>query len=168
MQSYKKKEIVSGLKAKFKEMNLVVVINYKGLTVEAITGLRREMYNQGAELKVVKNTLARIACKDTPYEALDNLFLGSTALAFSKDSIAAAKSIFEFSENSPNIEIVGGALGNKELSVSDIEALAKLPSLDEIRSKIILTINSPASKLARTIKEPCGKLVRILSAYSKK
>lgn len=166
MYSSKKQEVISDLQNKFQEMNLVIVVNYTGLTVDSATELRGEMYKEGAEFKVVKNTLAKIACKGSQYESLYDLFVGPTALAFSKDSVAAAKAIFEFSQSNPSITIVAGALNNKKLEIEDVKYLAKLPSLDDVRSKILLAINSPSSRIARIVKEPGAKIARVLNAYS--
>ncbi len=160
----KEKEIlVQNLHQTFLDSESVIVTHLAGLTVAESTELRANMRSANCKFKVTKNKIVKLALKNTKYEHLENLFSGPTAIGSSKDELAPAKILVKFSNVSDKIKIIGGGILSKPLSTDEIQNLATLPSLDEIRSKIISLINSPASKLLRTIKEPSQKMARVIS-----
>jgi len=144
---------------------LVVITQQSGLTVEEVTSLRGKLRGEGASFHVTKNRLAKIALKGTKFEPLEGSFTGPTAIAVSEDPVAAAKVAVEFANNNDKLTIIGGALGEKVLDVAEIKALAKLPSLDELRGKIVGLLQAPASKIVGVLNAPAGQLARVLSAY---
>jgi large subunit ribosomal protein L10 len=146
----------------------VVITHQNGLTVDEATQLRRQMRSAGARYRVTKNRLARRAVEGTPFEALAPLFTGPTAIAFSHDPVAAAKAAVEYANRNTKLTIVGGGLQGQTLDAAGIKALATLPSLDELRGKIIGLITAPATKLATLLQTPGGQLARVLAAYSEK
>lgn len=163
-----KEQLVASLKDAFNETNLVVVTHYSGLTVAEMGNLRDRMREVGAKFKVTKNRLTRLALEGTQFEGISNLFTGPTAMAFSQDPVAAAKAAVEFSKKNEKLVLVGGALGDKALSVDDIKALATLPSLDELRAKLVGMLNTPATRIAGVHQAPASKVARVISAYGQK
>ena len=168
MDRAEKKEAVAALKQTFTEANVVVVTRNLGLTVAQSTQLRIRMRETGASYKVAKNTLALIAVEGTPYAPISDMLTGPTALATSADPVAAAKAAVEFAKTNDRLEIVGGAMGDTLLNADGIKALAELPSLDELRAKIIGLVQAPATKIARTISEPGAQLARVIGAFAAK
>ena len=168
MDRAQKKEAVAELKQTFNESSVVVVTRNLGLTVAQSTALRNRMRDAGARYKVAKNRLALIALEGTRYQPISDLLTGPTALATSDDPVAAAKAVVEFAKTNDRLEIVGGAMGETVLDVNGVKALAELPSLDELRAKIVGLIQAPASKIARTINEPGAQLARVFGAYGAK
>jgi large subunit ribosomal protein L10 len=168
MDRSQKAESVAALNAVFNEVGVVVVTRNLGLSVGQSTDLRSKMRDAGASYKVAKNRLAKLAIKDTPYSGLEEYLTGPTALAWSTDPVAAAKAAVDFAKTNDKLEIVGGAMGDTVLDVDGIKALAALPSLDELRAKIVGLIQAPASKIARTVNEPGAQLARIFAAYGAK
>lgn len=162
-----KEAFVSSLRQELEASQLVIVTQQSGLTVDEVSKLRRQMREAGAEFKVSKNTLSRLAVVGTKNEALTSFLSGPTALAFSKDPIAAAKVSVAFASGNDKLKVIGGSLDGKALDVKDIETLAKLPSLDELRAKIIGVISTPATRVAGVIQAPTGQLARVFGAYSK-
>jgi large subunit ribosomal protein L10 len=160
-----KEEVVASLKDVFEEMNLVVVTQQSGITVAEVSTLRRQMRDAGASYKVTKNRLTRLALEGTKFEALQSLFTGPTAIAVSEDPVAAAKVCVEFAKKNTKLTVVGGALGKELLDRVMIENLAKLPSLDELRGKLIGVLQAPATKLAGVTQAPAAQLARVFSAY---
>lgn len=146
-------------------MNLVVVTQQSGMTVAEASDLRRKMLNAGASYKVTKNRLTRLALEGTKYEALKELFTGPTAIAVSEDPVAAAKVCVEFAKANEKLIIVGGAMGETKLDPDAIKALASLPSLDELRGKLIGVLQAPATKVAGVVQAPASQLARVFSAY---
>jgi len=144
----------------------VVVTHQSGLTVAEVTQLRRQMRSAGARYRVTKNRLVRRALEGTPFEGLAPLFTGPTAIAFSHDPVAAAKAAVDYANRNTKLTIVGGGLQGQTLDEAGVKALATLPSLDELRAKIIGLINAPATKLATLLQTPGGQLARVLAAYS--
>ena len=168
MDRSQKADLVDELKQVFTETSVVVVTRNLGLTVAQSTDLRLKMRDAGAQFKVAKNRLALIALDGTRYKPIGDLLKGPTALATSPDPVAAAKVAVDFAKTTDRFEIVGGAMGDTVLDVNGIKALAELPSLDELRAKLIGLVQAPASKIARTVNEPGAQLARIFSAYAAK
>lgn len=144
----------------------VVVTHQTGLSVGEVTQLRRQMRGAGARYRVTKNRLMRRALEGTPFAELAPLFTGPTAIAFSDDPVAAAKAAVEYANRNTKLTIVGGGLAGQVLDPAGVKALATLPSLDELRGKIIGLIQAPATKLAVLLQTPGGQLARVLAAYS--
>ena len=165
MDRTQKEELVTALHRTFEATNLVVVTHQTGLTVAEADELRTEMREAGAKYRVTKNRLARIALKGTKFQALEALFTGPTAIAFSSDPVAAAKVCVEFARKNVKLTIVGGSLDGESLDRERIATLAKLPSLDELRAGLIGLVQAPATKLARVTQAPAAQLARVLSAY---
>lgn len=166
MDRQQKKQAVEDLRTIFKENELVLVVRQpKGLTVAESTDLRRKMREGDAFFKVAKNRLAKIALKDTPCEQIADLFSGPTAIAYSKDPVMPAKVAVDFANDNEKLEICGASMGGKFLSVQEVKALAKLPSLDELRAKIISVIQTPATRIAGVTAAPAGGLARVFGAY---
>jgi len=166
MDRAQKREQVAELKQTFSETSVVVVTRNLGLTVAQSTALRNRMRDAGARYKVTKNTLALIALEGTAYAPIGDLLTGPTALATSDDPVAAAKAVVDFAKTTDKLEIVGGAMGDTVLDVNGVRALAELPSLDELRARIVGLIQAPAAKIARTINEPGAMLARVFGAYA--
>ena len=147
---------------------MVVVTRNLGLTVAQSTALRIKMRDAGASYKVAKNRLALIALEGTAYAPISNLLTGPTALATSTDPVAAAKVAVDFAKTNDRFEIVGGAMGDTILDVNGVKALAELPSLDELRARIVGLIQAPATKIAQVVNAPAAKLARVFGAYGAK
>jgi len=165
MDRAEKEQLVAKLNAVFSETSVVVVTRNLGLTVAQVNDLRGRMRDVGASYKVAKNRLARIALEGTDYGSLSDMLVGPTALATSTDPVAAAKAAVAFAKTTDKFEIVGGAMGSTILDVNGVKALAELPSLDELRAKIIGLVNAPATKLAQLATAPAAKLARVFGAY---
>jgi large subunit ribosomal protein L10 len=159
---------IAALHRTLQETQLVVVTHQLGLTVAEVTNLRGKMRAAGAGFKVTKNRLARIALKGTQFEGIDDLFTGPTAIAFSRDPVAAAKVVADFAKSSDKLQIVGAGLGNQVLNAEGVKALATLPSLDQLRAQLIGLISTPATRIAGVLQAPGGQIARVLSAYANK
>ncbi|MGD9810644.1 MAG: 50S ribosomal protein L10 [Sphingobium sp.] len=168
MDRTQKAESVATLNAVFNEVGVVVVTRNLGLTVAQSTDLRQKMRDAGAAYKVAKNRLAKIALKDTDYEPISDLLTGPCALATSTDPVAAAKIVVDFAKTNEKLEIVGGAMGTTVLDANGVKALASMPSLDELRAKLVGLIQAPAQKLASVTQAPAGQLARVFGAYGAK
>ena len=168
MDRAQKSELVAELKQTFSETSVVVITRNLGMTVAQSTNLRNRMREAGASYKVSKNSLALIALEGTPYASIGDMLTGPTALATSSDPVAPAKVVVDFAKTNPKLEIVGGAMGDTLLDESGVRALAELPSLDELRARIIGLVNAPATKIARTLMEPGAQLARVFGAYAAK
>ena len=168
MNRAEKADLVALLNTTFNETEVVVVTRNLGLTVAQSTDLRGKMRDADATFKVSKNRLAKIALKDTRYEPLADMLTGPIALATSSDPVAAAKVAVEFAKTNDKLEIVGGMMGETLLDANGVKALATMPSLDELRAKIIGLVQAPATKIARTIAEPGAQLARVVGAYAAK
>lgn len=168
MDRAQKQEAVAALKQTFTEANVVVITRNLGLTVAQSTQLRNKMRDAGAVYKVAKNTLTLIAVDGTRYAPLSDMLTGPTALATSSDPVAAAKAAVDFAKTNDRLEIVGGAMGDTLLDVNGVKALAELPSLDELRAKIVGLVQAPATKIAQLVSAPAGKLARVVGAYAAK
>ena len=167
MDRTQKEELVASFNDAFSNATLVVVTSQSGLTVSQSTDLRREMRSAGASFKVTKNRLTRLALKGTKFEHLSDLFKGPTGVAYSDDPVAAARIAVKFAEGNDKFEILGGGLDEQALDVSGVTALAKLPSLDELRGKLVGMIQTPATRIAGVTQAPAGQLARVISARSK-
>ncbi len=165
MDRAQKEAAVAGLNQTFGQVNLVIVTQQSGLTVHESMDLRRKVREAGAGFKVTKNRLTRLALEGTKFKALQSLMTGPTALAFSEDPVAAAKVCVEFAKQNEKLTIIGGALGEQLLDVNGVQALAKLPSLDELRGKLVGLLQAPATKVAGVLQAPAGQLARVISAY---
>lgn len=165
MDRSQKEELVASLHRTFSETTLVIVTQQSGMTVAEASSLRRQMLEAGASYKVTKNRLTRLALEGTKFEALKELFTGPTAIAVSEDPVAAAKVCVSFAKDNEKLTIVGGAMGENQLDPDAIKALATLPSLDELRGKLIGVLQAPATKLAGVTQAPASQLARVFSAY---
>ncbi|HEX8383977.1 MAG TPA: 50S ribosomal protein L10 [Sphingomonas sp.] len=168
MDRAEKAAAVAELNRTFAEVGVVVVTRNLGMTVAQSTTLRTRMREAGATYKVSKNKLARIALDGTDYLSLGDMLTGPVGLASSVDPVAAAKVVVEFAKGNDKFEIVGGAMGSTALDLAGVQALATLPSLDELRAKIVGLIVAPATKLATITQAPAAQLARVLSAYAEK
>ena len=164
----KKEEFIVGLEELYKQSSSVIVTHYRGLTVSEVTSLRRNLRKDGAGFKVVKNTLSKIAASKAGLDPVANLLSGPTAIAYSKDPVAAARNVVEFAKTNQKLKIVGGIVNNQILNKDEIQHLAELPSLDELRGKIIGILQAPATKMARVIQAPAAQLARVLQAFADK
>ena len=167
MNKDEKAETVSALKRLFDETDSLVVAHYTGLTVAEMTDLRSRMRAAGAKLRVAKNTLALRALEGTRFEGVKDLFTGPTAIAVSKDPVAAAKVVAGFAKTNAKLVIVGGALKSERLDANRVKELASLPSLDELRAKILSLLQTPATRIAAVLQAPSGAMARVLAARGK-
>lgn len=168
MDRAQKADAVAELKSVFNEVGVVVVTRNLGLTVAQSTALRTKMREAGASYKVAKNRLAKLASQDTDYAGISDLLTGPTGLASSIDPVAAAKIVVEFAKTNDKLEIVGGSMGAQVLDADGVKALASLPSLDELRAKIVGLVQAPATKVAQVVGAPAAQLARIFGAYAAK
>ena len=164
MNREEKAELIKKLNSTFNSAGVVVVTHQSGLTVEESTDLRVKMREVGARYQVAKNRIVKLALKDTKYENIIDLFSGPTAIAVSEDPVSAPKTIFNFAKENDKLSIIGGGLDGKILSKDEVVALAKLPSLNELRGKIVGILQAPAGKLASVIAAPVGGLARVIKA----
>jgi large subunit ribosomal protein L10 len=168
MERAEKREVVSALHDVFAKTGVVVVAHYAGLTVADMTKLRSDMRSAGGQVKVAKNRLVKLALEGTDAKGIADLLKGPTCLAFSADPIAAPKVAVKFAKGNEKFVILGGAMGAQVLDAKGVSSLASLPSLDELRAKLIGLLQAPASKIARTLNEPGAQLARVFGAYGNK
>ncbi len=168
MDRSQKTQAVAELNSTFNEVAVVVVTRNLGMTVKQSTDLRNKARAAGASYKVAKNRLAKIAIEGTDYAVLADLLTGPTALSYSTDPVAAAKVVTDFAKTNDKLEIVGGAMGSMLLDAEGVKALASLPSLDELRGKIVGLLQAPAAKLASITQAPAAQLARVFNAYAEK
>ena len=168
MDRAQKTDAVAELNRTFTETSVVVVTRNLGLTVAQSSDLRQKMREAGASYKVSKNKLAKIALKDTDYAGISDLLTGPVGLATSSDPVAAAKVVAAFAKTNDKLEIVGGAMGETVLDVAGVKALAELPSLDELRAKIVGLLQAPATKIAQIVQAPAAQVARVIGAYAAK
>lgn len=168
MDRSQKAESVAQLNATFNEVGVVVITRNLGLTVAQSTVLRTKVREAGASYKVAKNRLAKLAIQDTDYAGLDEMLTGPTAIAASVDPVAAAKAVVDFAKTTDKLEIVGGSMGAQVLNAEGIKALASMPSLDELRAKLVGLVQAPATKIAQLSTAPAAKLARVFGAYAAK
>jgi len=163
-----KKEAVAALHDVFSKTSVVVVAHYSGLTVAQMQRLRKQMRQAGAQVQVAKNRLAQIALEGTDVASIGSLLKGPTLIAHSSDPVAAARAAVTFAKDHEKFVLLGGAMGKTALDVDGVRALALLPSLDELRAKLVGLITAPATKLAQLANAPAAKLARVVGAYGAK
>ncbi len=168
MEKAKKAEVVESLNEVFNEAGSVVVAHYTGLTVAEMSDLRARMRAAGASFKVAKNRLVVRALQGTAAEPIAHLFKGPTGIAYSSDPVAPSRVAAAYAKENDKLVILGGVVGKTELDASGVKALAELPSLDELRGKIVGLLQAPATKIAGVLQAPAGQLARVLAAYSEK
>jgi large subunit ribosomal protein L10 len=161
-------DAVAALNDVFANTSVVVVAHYAGLTVAQFQKLRREMKANGATVKVAKNRLAKIALEGTDVASIGPLLKGPTLIAYSRDPVAAPKVAAAFAKENDKLVILGGAMGKTALNPDGVKALATMPSLDELRAKLIGLIQAPATKIAQLSTAPAAKLARVFQAYADK
>jgi len=163
-----KQEQVASLNGAFKDAAAIVVAHYSSLTVAQLSTLRRQMKKGGATVKVAKNRLAKKALEGTDVDHLAPLFKGPTILAYSPDAVTAPKVAVDFAKANEQFVILGGAMGKTALDVNGVKQLASLPSLDELRGKIVGLLVAPATKIAQLSTAPAAKVARVVQAYASK
>eukprot|EP01132_Coremiostelium_polycephalum_P012126 gene12126-14831_t len=168
VEKAEKREFVTWLNGVFKDSGSVVVAHYTGLTVAQLSDLRSKMRDAGGTVKVAKNRLAKIALQGTESEGISDLFTGQTLVAYSNDPITAPKIAIEFAKGNEKLVILGGSMGATTLDADGVKALAALPSLDELRAKLVGMIQTPATRIAQIVNAPAGQLARVFGAYARK
>lgn len=168
MDKAEKREFVTWLSGTLKESGSVVVAHYSGLTVAQMHDLRVKMRAAGGAVKVAKNRLAKIALQGTEAETITDLFKGQTVIAYSSDPVAAPKIAVDFARLNDKLIILGGAMGAARLNAEGVKALAAMPSLDELRAKLVAMISTPAARIAQIAVAPAGQLARVVGAYARK
>jgi large subunit ribosomal protein L10 len=163
-----KRELVTELNGVFAGAGSVVVAHYTGLTVAQLSDLRKKMRAAGGSVKVAKNRLIKIALQGTKSEGMSDLFIGQTLIAYSDDPIAAPKVAVDFAKINDKLVIIGGAMGTTMLNDAGIKSLATMPSLNELRAKLVGMISTPATRIASVLSAPAGQIARVLNAYSQK
>jgi len=163
-----KREFVTEMHGVFENAAVIVVAHYSGLTVAQMNDLRGRVKEGGAHLKVVKNRLAKLALEGTDVAGAVDLFQGPTVIAYSDDPIAAPKAAVAFAKQNDKLVVLGGAMGVTVLDANGVKALAELPSLDELRARLVGMISTPATRIALVLKAPAGQLARVLGAYAEK
>lgn len=164
MDRAQKRELVTALNEVFSNTGVVVVSHYSGLSVSEMTDFRRRAREAGATVKVAKNRLAKLALDGTDANGISELFSGPTCIAYSDDPVAAPKAAVNFAKDNEKLVILGGTMGATVLDPDGVKSLASLPSLDELRGKLIGLIQAPAGKIAQVVNAPAGKLARVLAA----
>jgi len=167
LERAQKRDVVTALHDVLANTGVIVVAHYAGLTVGAMTKLRSEMRGAGGQVKVAKNRLVKLALEGTDAKGIADLLKGPTCLAFSADPVAAPKIAVKFAKANEKFIILGGAMGQTVLDSEGVSSLANLPSLDELRGKLIGLLQAPATKIARTLSEPGAQLARVFAAYGK-
>lgn len=168
MDRTEKREFVASLAAVFADTSFVLVGRNNGLTVAEVSDLRRRMRGAGATYRVAKNRLALLALDGTRFHGLSPLLKGPTALAWSKDPVAVAKTAVEFARTNDKFVVLGGALGTQALNADGVKALAELPSLETLRAGLLGLIQTPATRIAGVLQAPGSQLARVFGAFAKK
>ena len=166
MDRTQKQLVVETLQQDLADIVCLVVTHQTGLNVAEVTQLRRQVRGAGASFRVTKNRLARRALAGTPFEPLAPLFTGPTAIAFSRDPVAAAKVVVEFANRNDKLTIIGGGLAGRQLDAAGVKELARLPSLDGLRGKLVGLLQAPATRLAAVLQAPGAQLARVLAAHA--
>ncbi|MEM1038453.1 MAG: 50S ribosomal protein L10 [Pseudomonadota bacterium] len=168
MERAEKREFVAEMKDTLSGAGSVVVAHYAGLTVADMTELRSNMRDAGGTVKVAKNRLVKLALEGTEAEHMADLFKGPTLIAYAEDPVAAPKAASEFAKKNDKLVILGGAMGATNLDENGVKALATMPSLDELRAKLVGMINTPAQRIAMLTSAPAGAVARVIGAYARK
>lgn len=168
VEKAEKREFVTWLNGTFKESGSVVVAHYSGLTVAQMSVLRLKIREAGGAVKVAKNRLAKIALQGTDAEGIADLFTGQTVIAYAVDPIAAPKVAVEFAKANDKLVILGGSMGATILDAEGVKALASLPSLDELRARLVGMVQTPATRLAVLTSAPAGQIARVIGAHARK
>ena len=163
-----KEKLVATLKETFDDVEVIVVAHNNGLTVTQMNDLRGKMAEAGASIKVAKNRLVKLALEGTDAEGITDLFSGPTVLAFSQDPVTAPKIVSSFAKTNDKLVVLGGAMGTNVLDTDGVKALAELPSLDELRAKLVGMIQTPATRIAGVTQAPAAQLARVMGAYASK
>ncbi|MDA7599683.1 50S ribosomal protein L10 [Alphaproteobacteria bacterium] len=164
MNRTEKAELIESLQSTLNDSTTVVIVHQVGMTVAESSDLRRKMRDAGAGFKVTKNRIAKLALKDTRYEDLESMFTGPTAVGTSQDPVAAAKTLVDYAKSNKKVTVIGGSMDGKTLDQAGVEGLAKMPSLDELRGKLVGLVQAPAAKIARVVQAPAGKMARVIKA----
>ena len=159
-----KKEVVAEMSARLKKAQTVVLAEYRGLGVEAITALRSQARASGVYLRVVKNTLARRAVQGTPFEKLADQMVGPLAYGISDDPVTAAKVLHAYAKSNDKLVIKGGAMSGQVMSAKEVGQLATMPSREELLAKLLGTMQAPIAKFVQTLNELPARFVRTLAA----
>ena len=168
MERAQKKELVQQLNTELKDSAVLLIAKNNGMTVAQVTELRNRVRKSGAKYRVAKNRLAKLAVQGTDFENVVDLFKGPTAIGYAKEPVAIAKVLVEFAKQNEKFELIGGYFGNQKLDAKGIDALSKLPSLDELRGKIIGLLQAPATKIACILQAPGGQVARVINAHATK
>ena len=168
MNRTEKEELVESLRQSLNKAGVILVTHNAGLTVAEVTDLRKIVRKSGATYKVAKNRLACIALEGTKFEAAKSIFKGPTALICAEEPIAVAKAIIGYATSNPKLKIVGGCLDGQLLDEKAIKTLSTLPSLNELRARILGMLQTPATRLATVLQAPASQVARVVQAYSKK
>ncbi len=168
MNRTEKEQLVAELNEVFNNSGVLVVTHYKGLTVEEVSDLRDKIRENGASFRVTKNRLTRLALAGTKFENCADLFTGPTAIAYGEDPVGATKACVNFAKDNEKLQVIGGSIGADLLDDKAIKTLASLPSLDELRAKIISVIQTPATKIAGVTGAPASQLARVFNAFATK
>ncbi len=168
MERSEKIELVTTLNKVFKTTGVIVVAHNKGLTVNQVNDLRNKMAQAGATVKVAKNSLARLALDGTDASGIKDLFVGPTMVAYAADPVSAPKVAAAFAKGNDKFVVLGGALGKTVMDANAVKALAELPSLDQLRGKLIGLIQAPATRIAGVLAAPGGQVARVINAYATK
>lgn len=168
MEKAEKKQLVATFNEVAKTAGVIVVAHNKGLTANQVLDLRNKMAKAGATIKVVKNRLAKIALEGTDANGISNLFEGPTMVAYGADPVAAPKVVADFAKTHDKLVVLGGSLGKTVMDANGVKALAELPSLDQLRGKLIGLVQAPATKIAGVLAAPAGQLARVFNAYATK
>lgn len=164
MDRAEKSELVTSLNSVFSNAGAIVVAHYSGMTVSDMTAFRAQMREAGGRVRVAKNRLAKLALKGTDAVHMEGLFTGPTVIAYSDDPVAAPRVAIDYAKTNDKLVILGGAMGPTNLKADDVKALASLPSLDELRAKIVGMVSTPATRIAQVVNAPAGQLARVMSA----
>lgn len=168
MERAEKHAFVTSLNSELGDTGVVVVAHYAGLSVAQMTALRASVREAGGAVKVAKNRLVKLALQGTELEHISDLFSGPTVMVYSEDPVAAPKAAVNFAKENDQFVILGGALGSTNLNPDGVKSLATMPSLDELRAKLVGMIQTPATKVAQVVTAPAGQLARVFGAYAKK
>ena len=164
----KKVEIAEDVSARLNDSEVMIITKNNGMTVAQVSELRNKAREAGASYKVAKNRIIKRVLPESNYSSLEQYFTGPTGITTSADPVGAAKTVVEFAKANEQLEIIAGAYGDQELDIAGIKNLASMPSMDELRAKIIAMLTTPATRIAGVTQAPAGQLARVISAYSKK